>query len=53
MPTPVDPGRPVLVAGPGSIGRLPEVLSWWRPERVLLVGSRAGGGHLVHARPAR
>ena len=40
MPTPVDPGRPLLVAGPGSIGRLPEVLSWWRPERVLLVGSR-------------
>ncbi len=40
MPTPVDPGRPVLVAGPGSIDRLPEVLSWWRPERVLLVGSR-------------
>ena len=40
MPSPVDPGRPLLVAGPGSIGRLPEVLSWWRPERVLLVGSR-------------
>src|SRR6185503_13062798 len=36
----VHPGRPLLVAGPGSIGRLPEVLAWWRPERVLLVGSR-------------
>ena len=40
MPTPVDPGHPLLVAGPGSVVRLPEVLSWWRPERVLLVGSR-------------
>ncbi|HST67605.1 MAG TPA: iron-containing alcohol dehydrogenase [Mycobacteriales bacterium] len=35
-----DAGRPLLVAGPGSIARLPEVLSWWRPQRVLLVGSR-------------
>jgi alcohol dehydrogenase class IV len=40
MPAPVDPGRPLLVAGPGAVDRLPEVLSWWRPERVLLVGSR-------------
>ncbi len=40
MPTPADAGRPLLVAGPGSIGRLPDVLSWWRPQRVLLVGSR-------------
>jgi alcohol dehydrogenase class IV len=40
MPDPVDSGRPLLVAGPGSLGRLPEVLSWWRPDRVLLVGSR-------------
>jgi alcohol dehydrogenase class IV len=40
MPTPVHPGHPLLVAGPGSVRRLPEVLSWWRPERVLLVGSR-------------
>ncbi|HEV7655108.1 MAG TPA: iron-containing alcohol dehydrogenase [Mycobacteriales bacterium] len=40
MPDPVDSGRPLLVAGPGSVGRLPEVLSWWRPQRVLLVGSR-------------
>jgi alcohol dehydrogenase class IV len=40
MPIPVDPGRPLLLAGAGSVGRLPEVLSWWRPERVLLVGSR-------------
>ncbi|HEY6746444.1 MAG TPA: iron-containing alcohol dehydrogenase [Mycobacteriales bacterium] len=40
MPEPVGSGRPLLVAGPGSIGRLPEVLSWWRPRRVLLVGSR-------------
>jgi alcohol dehydrogenase len=40
MRTPVDSGRPLLVAGAGSVGRLPEVLSWWRPQRVLLVGSR-------------
>jgi alcohol dehydrogenase class IV len=44
MPTPVDPGHPLLVAGAGSVGRLPEVLSWWRPERVLLVGSRRAVG---------
>jgi alcohol dehydrogenase len=40
MPVPVDPGRPLLVAGAGALGRLPDVLSWWRPRRVLLVGSR-------------
>jgi alcohol dehydrogenase len=40
MPEPVDSGRPLLVAGAGSIRRLPDVLSWWRPQRVLLVGSR-------------
>jgi alcohol dehydrogenase class IV len=40
MPTPVEAGHPLLVAGTGSAARLPEVLSWWRPERVLLVGSR-------------
>jgi alcohol dehydrogenase class IV len=40
MPVPVDSGRPLLVAGAGAIARLPEVLSWWRPQRVLLVGSR-------------
>jgi alcohol dehydrogenase len=44
MPTPVDAGHPLLVAGAGSAGRLPEVLSWWRPERVLLVGSRRAVG---------
>jgi alcohol dehydrogenase class IV len=40
MPVPVDSGRPLLVAGAGAMARLPEVLSWWRPQRVLLVGSR-------------
>lgn len=40
MPVPVDSGRPLLVAGAGAIAGLPEVLSWWRPQRVLLVGSR-------------
>jgi alcohol dehydrogenase class IV len=40
MPTPVDSGRPLLVSGAGSLGRLPEVLGSWRPQRVLLVGSR-------------
>lgn len=40
MPVPVDSGRPLLVAGTDAIARLPEVLSWWRPRRVLLVGSR-------------
>ena len=40
MAVPADSGRPLLVAGSGAIARLPEVLSWWRPQRVLLVGSR-------------
>ena len=40
MATPVQPGRPLLVAGSGAVGRLPDVLAQWRPQRVLLVGSR-------------
>ena len=40
MATPVQPDRPLLVAGSGAVGRLPDVLAQWRPQRVLLVGSR-------------
>jgi alcohol dehydrogenase len=34
------PDRPLLVAGSGTLARLPDVLDRWRPQRVLLVGSR-------------
>lgn len=32
--------EPLLVTGPGSLDRLPQLLDGWRPARLLLVGTR-------------
>jgi alcohol dehydrogenase len=40
MPGPGPVPEPRLLAGPGALAGLPQLLAGWRPRRLLLVGSR-------------